>query len=173
MANSPDSTTPRSRSETEEALVDGVIRIVAEVRKRADRMGREHGATMLQIQAVKILHEKGSITISELAQELHLNQSTVSSLVDRMEANGLVRRLTANDDRRKVKLRITEKADDLAMTTPVSPIDMFRQILKPLTGDEMAHLSRMLAKIEKAFFESVEAIDREKPARQKKQSAGG
>ncbi len=157
-----------SRQDAEEMLVEGIIRIVSDVRRRAEQMGRDHGATMLQIQATKILQEKGSLTINELAAELHLNQSTVSSLADRMEANGLVRRLVANDDRRKVKLRLTEKAYDLATRTPVSPIDMFRYILKPLTDEEMKSLVGMFRKIETAFFQGVQAIDEVKTGRQAK-----
>ena len=50
-------------------------------------------------------------TISELAQRLHLAQSTVTELVDRTEEAGLVRRSASEDDRRVVYVELTEEGD--------------------------------------------------------------
>jgi DNA-binding MarR family transcriptional regulator len=50
-------------------------------------------------------------TISELAQRLHLAQSTVTELVDRAATAGLVRRRTSTDDGRIVYVELTKEGD--------------------------------------------------------------
>jgi DNA-binding MarR family transcriptional regulator len=138
--------------------------MVAEVRKRAARMSHEQGATMLQVQAIQILRDRGNLNISELALALHLNQSTVSGLADRLESARLVRRVADSSDRRRVKLMLTDKAFELAGAVPVSPMDMFRQILGPLTDDELRQILPLFGKVEDAFHRGMEAIDRVRAA---------
>jgi DNA-binding MarR family transcriptional regulator len=50
-----------------------------------------------------------NVTINELANSLLIKHNSAVGLVDRLEAEGLVRRSVATDDRRKVNLRLTAK----------------------------------------------------------------
>ncbi len=145
----------------EEAALDEMlsrlVRMIAEVRKRQASITSVHGVTMLQATAVHALRKSGPINITELAKQLRLKQSTVSSLVDRMERDGLVRRVQSSTDRRAVKLRLTEKADDVAEQVNVSPYDFFKMLLRELDGEERATLGRILQKVEGALFKWLKA----------------
>lgn len=52
--------------------------------------------------SVDILHEKGPITAGELSKLTGLATGSVTSLIDRLEKNGFVRRQNDPNDRRKV-----------------------------------------------------------------------
>jgi DNA-binding MarR family transcriptional regulator len=53
------------------------------------------------------------LSVTELAEQLLIRQHTAGELVTRMEAAGLVRRRIASDDRRRVELTMTKRAEDL------------------------------------------------------------
>ena len=49
------------------------------------------------------------ISIQELAKRTLLGKSTLTSMLDRLEKNGYITRLSAGKDRRKVIIKLTEK----------------------------------------------------------------
>jgi len=162
-----------SEADPLEGVLNAVVRLVADVRRRQAAITQEHGVTMLQSQAIHALRQQGPLNITQLAQALHLNQSTVSSLADRMERDGLVRRVQSSQDRRSVKLRLTEKSDDIAVQLPVSPLGFFRDLLaQALSAEEQATLARLLQKISKRIYERFGEIDAARAKAAQKHKAG-
>jgi len=75
---------------------------------------REAGLTAQQHQAVlaiRGLAPAGEVTINDLADQLLLKPQTAAELVDRLEEAGLVQRKRDADDRRRVLLTLTTKAE--------------------------------------------------------------
>lgn len=60
-----------------------------------------------------VLWQKESISFKELADRTGLAATTLTSMIDRMETAGLVRRIPDQCDRRKTLLALTEKAKGL------------------------------------------------------------
>ncbi len=60
-----------------------------------------------------VLWQEENISFKDLADRTDLAATTLTSMVDRMEASGLVRRIPDKDDRRKTLLLLTEKARSL------------------------------------------------------------
>ena len=68
----------------------------------------ELGLTYPQYLVLLVLWEQDSISVRELGAALHLESSTLSPLLKRLEANGLLRRERRADDERSVALRLTQ-----------------------------------------------------------------
>lgn len=62
---------------------------------------------MAQIEVLQMLQETGAVRLGDLADRLNLAQSTVSSLVGRLLADGLVERDTDQRDRRAALIRLS------------------------------------------------------------------
>ena len=60
-----------------------------------------------------VLWQEDGITISQLSGKTSLANTTLTSMLDRMEAAGLVSRIPAPNDRRALLIRLTEKARSL------------------------------------------------------------
>ena len=60
-----------------------------------------------------VLWQEDGITISQLSAKTSLANTTLTSMLDRMEAAGLVSRFPAPNDRRALLIRLTEKARSL------------------------------------------------------------
>src|SRR2546430_17653551 len=69
-------------------------------RRRFMSIAQEFELAPQQIMALKALGERGSIPMNELAGELHCDTSNVTGIVDRLEDRGLVKRRSAEHDRR-------------------------------------------------------------------------
>jgi MarR family transcriptional regulator, organic hydroperoxide resistance regulator len=62
----------------------------------------ELGLTYPQYLVMLVLWERGAVPVKDLAEALQLDYGTLSPLVKRLEANGLVRRFRRVDDERSV-----------------------------------------------------------------------
>ena len=71
---------------------------------------REHRLSLSEYEVLRRLSEspKGHRRIQELAEEIHLSQSALSRLVQRLEDDGLVSRAMCDHDRRGVYACVTD-----------------------------------------------------------------
>jgi DNA-binding MarR family transcriptional regulator len=71
------------------------------------------GLTYPQYLVMMVLWERGPRTVSELGAALHLDSGTLTPLLQRLEASGLVRRARGAHDQRVVTASLTEAGDQL------------------------------------------------------------
>ncbi|MFC4502670.1 MULTISPECIES: MarR family winged helix-turn-helix transcriptional regulator [Streptomyces] len=103
------------------------------------------GLTYPQYLVMLVLWEQDSISVRELGAALQLESSTLSPLLKRLEANGLLRRERRPDDERSVALRLTDagaRLRDRATTVPLAIGDAMG-----LTAEEDATAKRLLRQV--------------------------
>jgi DNA-binding MarR family transcriptional regulator len=71
-------------------------------------MLQELGLTYLQYLALMVLWEQDELTVSEIGERLLLDSATLTPLLKRMEAAGLVSRSRSREDERQVIIGLTE-----------------------------------------------------------------
>ena len=76
----------------------------------ADRMG----VNTTDVQCLNIIHELGTPTAGEVATRTGLTSGSVTGVLDRLERAGYIARLNDPVDRRRVRVRPTPKAGELA-----------------------------------------------------------
>ncbi|EJL86557.1 transcriptional regulator [Polaromonas sp. CF318] len=84
-------------------------------------MLEELGLTYPQYLAMLVLWEQDGLTVSELGERLYLDSGTLTPLLKRMETAGLVSRLRAVQDERRVHITLTaagRKLKDKAARIP-------------------------------------------------------
>jgi DNA-binding MarR family transcriptional regulator len=90
------------------------------------RVLAETGLTYTQYLVMLALWEHGEMPLKRLAKHLRLDSGTLSPVVKRMEAAGLVRRERSARDERSVRILLTEDGAALrerAVTIPVEALD--------------------------------------------------
>ncbi|SFC15387.1 transcriptional regulator, MarR family [Polaromonas sp. OV174] len=65
------------------------------------------GLTYPQYLAMLVLWEQDGLTVSELGERLYLDSGTLTPLLKRLESAGLISRLRAQDDERRVHITLT------------------------------------------------------------------
>ncbi len=116
---------------------------------------------------LRILDLKGEVTPSSISQYLKLNKSSVTSLIDSLEKDGLVIRKPNPDDRRKCFISLTPEGNQ--------QLKVFDEFLVWISGRVASHLSeseyeellssmRKVAeiqkKIESSFLEEQKKADK-------------
>lgn len=76
------------------------------------RLG-EHGISVAQWSVLVVLWEVDGLTHKELSDRLAVETATISRTVDRMERDGLVKRVRSDTDRRQVHVHLTDKGAGL------------------------------------------------------------
>jgi DNA-binding MarR family transcriptional regulator len=64
--------------------------------------------TMTQLRVMFLIRERCQPSTGELAEEMRIRPATLSGLADRLETRGLIRRWPDSDDRRVVRVGLTD-----------------------------------------------------------------
>jgi DNA-binding MarR family transcriptional regulator len=100
------------------------------------------GLTYPQYLAMLVLWEGDGLTVSELGQRLQLDSGTLTPLLKRLEASGLVQRLRDTADERRVLLRLTAAGRALKSRAAKVPPQVL--CASGCSLDELAALTRRL-----------------------------
>ena len=101
--------------------------------------------TYTQYIAMMVLWKKKSVTVKELGTELYLDSGTLTPLLKKMEAKGLLTRRRSADDERSLIVTLTPKGEALkerALQVPQEMIKYFR-----LDREEGQMLYKLLYKL--------------------------
>lgn len=145
-----------SDTELEDLIVASIRRILRAVDLHSRHLMEEHGITAPQLATLAEASRLDGGTISALARAVHLSQPTVSGVLARLEARGLVLRKRSDRDRRSVSVWVTEKGEELLRASPSLLQDQFRAELTVLEDWERHWLLSALERI--AAMMDAEAI---------------
>jgi MarR family transcriptional regulator, transcriptional regulator for hemolysin len=150
---------PRSRNRELLFLISDVGRLL---RTYADQKARLHGMTRAQWAVLLRLERREGLKQSELAEALDIQPITLTRLVDRLCANGLIERRADPNDRRAKKLYLTPAARPLIARI----IDRVEELsVTVLDGISPGEVELMLSKFSRARENLRAAIERKAPDR--------
>jgi DNA-binding MarR family transcriptional regulator len=86
------------------------------------------GLTYSQYLVMLVLWERSPISVGELGGRLHLDTGTLTPLLKRMEAGGLISRRRDPEDERRVLLALTGRGRDLRKSALAVPETLARQL---------------------------------------------
>ncbi|WP_315068169.1 MarR family winged helix-turn-helix transcriptional regulator [uncultured Clostridium sp.] len=92
---------------------DEIMDIFKDIKKtmgcKFEKCAKQYGFTVPQMGVIFHLYDVPSITLNELSEHMGLTKSTVSGIIDRLAKQGVVTREIPKDNRRTVKLYISEE----------------------------------------------------------------
>ncbi|MBB5939847.1 MarR family winged helix-turn-helix transcriptional regulator [Streptomyces zagrosensis] len=105
----------------------------------------ELGLTYPQYLVMLVLWERDQVPVRDLGAALHLESSTLSPLLKRLEASGLIRRERRADDERSVAVSLTQAGTDLREKARAIPSAIGETMgLTPEQRATAIHLLRLL-----------------------------
>ncbi len=152
-------------------IVEAIVYLYTESRRVTKELARVYGLTGPQVTVLKMLEGIGALSLSDLSARMSARNSTVTGIADRMERDGLVERKRDADDRRVVRIRLTEKGRELAREIPVESMEVFGAALRALDHEERRSLRRILRRLSDRVAELVET--NEKKLRQQAERGEG
>ena len=109
-----------------------------------------------------VLWQKDKITQKELACETGLAKNTITVMLEKMEKNDLIRRITDENDKRKSLVILTDYAKSLKKSFDEISDEMLKKVYKGFSEEEIDKFEEYLHRIIKNFEEKRKVIDDDK-----------
>ena len=133
------------------AVMDALRRIVRTLRISARASEARLGISSAQVFVLHQLKQKDASSIDELAERTLTHQSSVSAVVGRLAARGLVTRRAAPDDARRTRISLTEAGRALLLVAPEVSQAWLIAALERLRPSRQVALARDLTALVRAL----------------------
>jgi len=136
----------RAVAVSQQELIDTLVRASFATMAVLNRVAAEHDLSLTQLRVLAILRDR-RVQMSELADYLGLDKSTVSGLVDRAERRGLVRRMPNPLDGRGVDVLLSKTGAELAERGAAEIAQSLSPMTSALTPAEAGRLTTMMERM--------------------------
>jgi DNA-binding MarR family transcriptional regulator len=133
------------------AAVTNVMRVQQILQSAVDAALRPHGLTFARYEALVLLvfSRQGSLPMNVMGQRLQLHPTSVTNIVDRLQADDLVKRSAHPTDRRTTLVMITEVGRQRQKTATVALTDIDFGLVG-LDATEITQLTALLTQVRRA-----------------------
>lgn len=122
--------------------------------------------SLVHLNVLVVLDADGPLPMRGLAEALDVSQASATGIVDRMEQRGLVARDRDTEDRRIVRVALTDQGRELIAGTAAERRDHLARMLELLTDDEIAGFlqgARALRRIREEYHHTHETATHPTP----------
>lgn len=141
----------RSRKAGLDETVEMLHRIFQAIDVFSRQALRDFGVTGPQIWALRTIAESQVVRMGDLAQRMHLHMSTVTGIIDRLEAGRLVTRVRGAVDARVMEIRLTAKGRSILARAPEPPRSKAARGLQRLSTKDLQSVRAALLMIARAM----------------------
>ncbi|MCL4458445.1 MAG: MarR family transcriptional regulator [Chloroflexi bacterium] len=117
------------------------------VARRVEKEMSRWNITTIKYGVLRHLSESRATSLTELSQKLFRGNSNTTTLIDRMERDGLVRRVPHDEDRRVIMVEITEKGQELRDKVKQPYREFLTRMMACYEGEELEVLDRLLRRL--------------------------
>jgi len=110
-----------TRDSSAREVLDSIRRIVRALREASRATERSLGLSAAQLFVLRRLAGAPALSVNELAERTLTHQSSVSVVVSKLRAQGLVRRAASSTDARRVEISLTAQGRALLERSPEAP----------------------------------------------------
>jgi DNA-binding MarR family transcriptional regulator len=130
------------------AAVTSIMRAQQVLMARLNDQLRPHGLTFPRYEALMLLSftRAGALPLGKISERLQVHRTSVTNIIDKLEADGLVRRVPHAEDRRATLAEITDAGRETARrATAVLNEDCFG--IASLPAADLEHLTSILREL--------------------------
>lgn len=109
------------------------------------------GTTIGQCHAIVEIGRAGEISLNELAELLNLDNSTMSRTVNNLVEQGYAEREAHKEDRRYIKILLTEKGAETYESIEVGMQEYFKEVLDSIPQEKHEQILESLKLLEEAL----------------------
>ena len=131
---------------SEDALI-ALRQIQRKTEQASKKLAAQASLTPSQLLVMQILAERGEISAGEVSKLTQLKHATITSLVDKLVARGLLMRRRCEEDRRRVWLTLLPEGQNVITSAPDLLQDMFQTRFESLPDWHQAMLVSSLERV--------------------------
>jgi DNA-binding MarR family transcriptional regulator len=151
VPKNPPLTTSRREGPAADAVPDDATRLQMTTTRLSRRLRQEAGAplTPSQLSVMASIHRNGPITLGALAECERVAPPTITRVVAKLEADGLVERHADPHDRRVTRVVTTERGAELITDSRARKVAWLAERLDQLPARDRARIAAALDALER------------------------
>jgi DNA-binding MarR family transcriptional regulator len=134
--------------------VDALRELILAAENYRHRVADYFGIGVTETAAISYLFSRGDLGQTELARHLGITTSTTTSLIDRLEANGLAVRIPHPGDRRRTTIQLSEAGHRAVHESR----HWFRAALDGVADRDLARATKLLTSVAEGLRTQADAI---------------
>jgi DNA-binding MarR family transcriptional regulator len=127
--------------------VEALRRLFRATQEYSKAVQSRSGLSAPQLRALQIVDGTPGISIGDLSRQMFAHPSTVSGVIDRLEARGAVQRTADEEDRRGVRLNLTGKGRTMLRRSPAPVQSGLADALEAMPKAKLAQLRSSLDEV--------------------------
>ncbi|MBY6094773.1 MarR family winged helix-turn-helix transcriptional regulator [Ferrimonas balearica] len=140
-----------------EQLLISLRKVIRAIDLHSRKLNKESGLTGPQLVVMQKIAQLDGPIARQVAAEVNLSPATVTSIIDRLESRGLVKRIRDEADKRRVHLSLSEEGQGLLASAPQPLQEHFIQRYQALEEWEQSLLLSSVERI--ASMMDAEELD--------------
>ncbi len=102
------------KSKDKNRFMLSIVKLASRLQARADAFFRPYGVSSAQYNVLVLLKEnKEGLSQVEISRQMVVSRANITSIIDKLEKKGLVKRFSDPDDRRLFNIRLTKEGRQL------------------------------------------------------------
>ena len=135
------------RKDIRDEVLMALRRITRAIDIHSSHLAHHHGLTAPQLIVLGEISRSGKITAGQLAENVSLSNATVTGILNRISKRGLIERRRADDDKRRVLVKLTDLGKRALANAPSLLHDRFVKEFGKLENWEQTSLLSSLQRI--------------------------
>lgn len=131
----------------DEELLVALRKVIRAIDLRSKQLSREVGLTGPQLLVLQNIGAQPNIMVRQIAENINLSPATVTSILDRLEARGLVNRVRSTEDKRKVAISLTDSGQTSLEAAPLPFQEHFTNRFRQLEEWEQSQMVATMQRI--------------------------
>ncbi|MBO9490041.1 MarR family transcriptional regulator [Endozoicomonas sp. G2_1] len=141
----------------DEELLVALRKVIRAIDLRSKELSRDVGVTGPQLLVMQNIGREPGIMVRQIAENINLSPATVTSILDRLEAKGLVQRIRSTEDKRRVGVFLSEQGQTMLQDAPLPFQEHFTNRFAQLKDWEQSQMVATMQRI--ASMMDAEKLD--------------
>jgi DNA-binding MarR family transcriptional regulator len=141
-------------------VADSLRALSTEIDRLDQAAADRYGLNRTDMRALDIISQSGPLAPTDLARLLGFTTGGVTTVLDRLERAGYIRRRPASGDRRRLQVEVTEAAADRNAEVFGGLIRQTSDLLATYTDDQLLVIDHFLAGIRQLTAAYADALGR-------------
>ena len=130
-----------------EKLLDNISIITEKVKKIKVKYLQNSKLTIPQFSVLEAVKRRGSIPLKAIGEELNVTGANITCIVDNLEKENLIKRVSSRQDRRIILAELTEEGEKIInLILPVYNTKI-EELFSVFTAEEKENLNKLLEKV--------------------------
>ncbi|SDR01831.1 MarR family transcriptional regulator, 2-MHQ and catechol-resistance regulon repressor [Virgibacillus subterraneus] len=124
-----------------------LMRASKSVEERIKKDIKSYGVSITEFTILEALYHKGDLTVNQICDAVLINSGSMTYVIDKLQQRGLLERITSEEDRRVIHVRITNQGKKLMDDIFPQHEKVIEKVFEDVSPEELESVIDILKRI--------------------------